>query len=53
MDGLFAAALTPEDRRQMLAEAYALMGRRKAFRLRPDETEAENAEDREMCQPGP
>jgi uncharacterized protein (DUF488 family) len=36
LDGLFAAALTPEDRRQMLAEAYQIMGRRKAFRLRPD-----------------
>jgi len=41
MDGLFAAALTPEDRRQMLAEAYQIMGRRKAFRMRPDEPSEE------------
>ena len=54
MDGLFAAALSPEDRQQMLAEAYALMARRKAFRLRfPDEAGPEDAEDREMCQPWP
>jgi len=39
MDGLFAAALTPEDRRQDLAEAYGIMGRRKAFRMRPEEPE--------------
>jgi Protein of unknown function, DUF488 len=39
MDGLFAAALTPDDRRHMLAEAYRSMARRKAFRLRSGESE--------------
>jgi uncharacterized protein (DUF488 family) len=39
MDGLFAAALTPEDRQQMLTEAYRIMARRKAFRLRAGEEE--------------
>jgi uncharacterized protein (DUF488 family) len=39
MEGLFAAVLTVEDRRQMLAEAYDIMARRKAFRMRPKETD--------------
>jgi hypothetical protein len=34
LDGLFAAQITPEDRRRMLDEAYRLQARRKAFRLR-------------------
>jgi uncharacterized protein (DUF488 family) len=38
LDGLFAAQVTPEERRQILAEAYRAMARRKAFRL---QTEAE------------
>jgi uncharacterized protein (DUF488 family) len=39
MEGLFAAALTATDRQEMLAQAYRIMGRRKAFRLRPGEQE--------------
>jgi hypothetical protein len=39
MDGLFAAALTADDRREMLAEAYRIMGRRKAYRLPQGEQE--------------
>jgi hypothetical protein len=33
LDGLFAATLSEVDRRQLLAEAYRLQARRKAFRL--------------------
>jgi uncharacterized protein (DUF488 family) len=33
LDGLFAAQVTAEDRRQMLAEAYRIMAERKAYRL--------------------
>lgn len=36
LDGLFAGQVTPEERRQFLAEAYRVMAGRKAFRLRPD-----------------
>jgi uncharacterized protein (DUF488 family) len=35
LDGLFA--LAEEDRREALAEAYVVMARKKAFRLRPEE----------------
>jgi hypothetical protein len=37
LDGLFAAMLTDEDRRALVAEAYRRRGRRKAYRLREDE----------------
>jgi uncharacterized protein (DUF488 family) len=37
-DGLFAATLSDEDRRAMLAEAYRRMARKKAFRLKPGQT---------------
>jgi uncharacterized protein (DUF488 family) len=37
VDGLFAAALTDTERRQLLAEAYRIQARRKAYRLRPGE----------------
>jgi uncharacterized protein (DUF488 family) len=33
LDGLFAASLAEEDHRQMLADAYRIQSRRKAFRL--------------------
>lgn len=36
LEGLFATLVTPEERRNMLAEAYRLQARRKAFRLRTD-----------------
>ena len=40
IDGLFAATLTVEDRRMLLAEAYRCQARRKAYQLLPDsETE--------------
>jgi uncharacterized protein (DUF488 family) len=39
LDGLFT--LSAEDRRAALEEAYRVMARRKAFRLRPDATEEE------------
>jgi uncharacterized protein (DUF488 family) len=35
LDGLFAATVTAEERAELLAAAYRLMGRRKAFRLAP------------------
>jgi uncharacterized protein (DUF488 family) len=37
LDGLFAAQVTAEERRRLLAEAYRVMARRKAFRRRPGE----------------
>jgi hypothetical protein len=37
LDGLFAAALTDEDRRNLIAEAYRAMAKRTAYRLRADE----------------
>ncbi len=40
LDGLFAAVVSPEERAQTLAEAYRVMGRRKAFRLRPEEMDS-------------
>lgn len=40
LDGLFAAAVPDEERRRLLAEAYQIRARRKAFRWRP-ETSAE------------
>jgi hypothetical protein len=40
-DGLFAALLTAEERRQLLTEAYRIQARRKAFRLRPWQATAE------------
>lgn len=36
IDGLFAATLTEEDRRMLLAEAYRCQVRRKAYQLLPD-----------------
>ena len=36
MDGLFAAAISEEERKEMLAEAYRIQARKKGFRLRPD-----------------
>jgi uncharacterized protein (DUF488 family) len=40
LDGLFAATLTEAERRALLAEAYRAMAKRKAYRLRQDETDA-------------
>ena len=37
LDGLFAASISTDERREMLAEAYRAMARKKAFRLRSDE----------------
>jgi hypothetical protein len=37
VDGLFAAQLTEEERRQLLAEAYRIMARRKAYRQKAEE----------------
>ena len=39
LDGLFAASLSDEDHRQMLADAYRIQSRRKAFRLDPEQVE--------------
>ena len=39
LDGLFAELITPEDRRELLAKAYRLQSRRKAFRRREGEQE--------------
>ena len=39
VDGLFAAALSPEEQTQMLVEAYRRQAKRKAFRLQPGEAE--------------
>src|SRR5713226_798522 len=39
LDGLFAASLSPDDHRQMLADAYRIQSRRKAFRLSPEQVE--------------
>jgi hypothetical protein len=39
LDGLFAATLTAAEQQALLAEAYRLRGARKAFRLRPDQSE--------------
>jgi hypothetical protein len=39
LDGLFAAVLTAEDRRALLAEAYRHMARRKAYRSRHEDEE--------------
>lgn len=36
LDGLFAATLTQEERRSLLAEAYRWQARRKAYQLPPD-----------------
>jgi uncharacterized protein (DUF488 family) len=40
LDGLFAAQVTAEERRRLLAEAYRVMARRKAFRRRPGEVDS-------------
>jgi uncharacterized protein (DUF488 family) len=40
LDGLFAETVTEEDRQRLLAEAYRVQARRKAFRLRMDDPEA-------------
>jgi hypothetical protein len=39
LDGMFAATIPDEERRRYLDEAYWIMGRRKAYRLRADEME--------------
>lgn len=39
LDGLFAASLSEEDHRQMLADAYLIQSRRKAFRLSQEQVE--------------
>jgi uncharacterized protein (DUF488 family) len=39
LDGLFAASLSDADRRELLADAYRLMARRKAFRMLSDVTD--------------
>jgi uncharacterized protein (DUF488 family) len=36
LDGLFAATLSDEERRELVAEAYRVHARRKGFRLRPE-----------------
>ncbi len=36
LDGLFAATVTAEERRELLADAYRAQARRKGFRLRPE-----------------
>jgi uncharacterized protein (DUF488 family) len=42
LDGLFAGQVTPEERRRLLAEAYRVMARRKAFRrVREEDTPGE------------
>jgi uncharacterized protein (DUF488 family) len=38
LDGLFADTLADADRRDLLAEAYRVMSRKKAFRLKPGQT---------------
>ncbi len=43
LDGLFAAAVTDDERRRLLAEAYRLRARRKAFRWRPEASDEEAA----------
>jgi hypothetical protein len=40
IDGLFAAQVTAEERRGLLAEAYRAMARRKAFQRRPGEPDS-------------
>ena len=37
IDGLFAAQVTKDERLQLLAEAYRVMARRKAYRQKLDE----------------
>jgi uncharacterized protein (DUF488 family) len=39
LDGLFAEVITPEERRELLAKAYRLQAKRKAFRRRTGEQE--------------
>jgi uncharacterized protein (DUF488 family) len=39
LDGLFADVITPEERRDLLAKAYRLQARRKAFRRRAESQE--------------
>jgi uncharacterized protein (DUF488 family) len=41
LDGLFAATLSGEERRALIAEAYRVMAKRKAYRLRTDEETVE------------
>jgi uncharacterized protein (DUF488 family) len=45
LDGLFAQTVSDDDRQALLAQAYRLQARRKAFRLRPDEPETTETED--------
>jgi uncharacterized protein (DUF488 family) len=44
LDGLFAASLSEEERRDLLAEAYRTQARRKGFRMREDERSTEDGE---------
>lgn len=44
LDGLFAAAVPDEERRRLLAEAYRLRARRKAFRWRPEVSDDQSFE---------
>jgi hypothetical protein len=40
LDGLFAALVSADERRQILADAYRIQARRKAFRMKPGATPA-------------
>jgi uncharacterized protein (DUF488 family) len=44
LDGLFAASVSAEERQEMLAEAYRLQARRKAFRFRPSGSESDEVD---------
>lgn len=44
LDGLFAATFTDADRRELLAEAYQAMARKKSFRLKPEDAAADGTE---------
>lgn len=45
LHGLFAASVTAEERRQLLDEAYRRQAQRKAFRLRPDDSNEAGSHD--------
>src|SRR5262249_733507 len=45
LDGLFAATISAGERRQLLADAYRIMARRKAFRRRLDDLTEPSEED--------
>jgi uncharacterized protein (DUF488 family) len=46
LDGLFATLMSGEERRQLLTDAYRRQARRKAFRLRPGDTQFSGTENR-------